>query len=379
MSKWDVYADEWKRMYVDERMSTTQIAEKYRTHSSTVRMTLKPTGCLRTMSDACILRDQVYDMPRRESPFKQYYKEWCRMYRDGAGASIIASKFDCDVSTVHNALRSLGVETHRPDYSSVYDKWIEMYKNGHSGYDIAITYGCQPKTVYSALRNLGVVMDGRLIETRDSYHLFDVIDSDEKAYWIGFAYADGNVYEGHTLRFQLQVADIAHLSKLGKLFSIDARVYNGNAILLLHSTHMANILESIGVVPRKTYVDSRAVIDNISPDLRYAFIRGMIDGDGCVCKSTRRPHTLKDGTLKSKVTHTVSISTCNQMCEAIRQDIIENAGTTLGCITKRQGCSDMAFGGISNMRKIYEYIYTGATVWLERKRSRFEEYTGGKI
>lgn len=48
-------------------------------------------------------------------------------------------------------------------------------------------------------------------------HIFDSIDTEEKAYWLGFIFADGNVSKrDNTFEMTLSGKDIAHLEKFNK-------------------------------------------------------------------------------------------------------------------------------------------------------------------
>ena len=50
-----------------------------------------------------------------------------------------------------------------------------------------------------------------------NHNYFENIDTKEKAYWLGFIYADGNVNKaGSTLRINLQGKDHLHLAKFNK-------------------------------------------------------------------------------------------------------------------------------------------------------------------
>ena len=53
------------------------------------------------------------------------------------------------------------------------------------------------------------------------HHFFDVINTEEKAYWLGFITADGCVVSKNRLTINLAVADVAHLEKLNVSLSSD--------------------------------------------------------------------------------------------------------------------------------------------------------------
>ena len=55
-------------------------------------------------------------------------------------------------------------------------------------------------------------------------HVFDTIDTEEKAYWLGFLYADGNVHHTNNswrIELTLQEQDLEHVQKFGKFVSCE--------------------------------------------------------------------------------------------------------------------------------------------------------------
>ena len=52
----------------------------------------------------------------------------------------------------------------------------------------------------------------KLYSVNENY--FSVIDSEEKAYWLGFIAADGNIGGIYDFRIELQKQDLSHLEKL---------------------------------------------------------------------------------------------------------------------------------------------------------------------
>ncbi|MED4883897.1 LAGLIDADG family homing endonuclease [Bacillus smithii] len=141
------------------------------------------------------------------------------------------------------------------------------------------------------------------LEVEDKYYykkdFFKVIDTEEKAYWLGFIMADGCVRKtarNHELCIKLKGSDIHHLKKFNKcingnievtkftregIFS-DQRYNTGKKYegcqIRLYSSEMVNDLISHGVYPDKSHKDIS--IPNLSNDLKWHFIRGFLDGDG---------------------------------------------------------------------------------------------------
>ena len=141
-------------------------------------------------------------------------------------------------------------------------------------------------------------------------HYFDTIDTEEKAYWLGFLYADGNLSKptrtvGETtkpfyrIEISLKEADAAHLEKLRKALNMEAPIrtshtnfaQSNRARLSWNSKHMWNVLNSYGCTPCKSlslkFPDS-SIFTNKS--LIKHFIRGYVDGDGCLsfCDSNHK-------------------------------------------------------------------------------------------
>ena len=54
-------------------------------------------------------------------------------------------------------------------------------------------------------------------------NFFDKIDTEEKAYWLGFIYADGAIFK-RTLSIRLSTKDIHHLEKFKKILNTDAAI-----------------------------------------------------------------------------------------------------------------------------------------------------------
>ena len=97
------------------------------------------------------------------------------------------------------------------------DELVEGYREGVSLTKLAKTYGVSRSTITRKIKDAGVTLrpsgvDNRLHFFNENY--FDKIDAPDKAYWLGFMFADGSV---GTNRFDTQISlaikDIGHLHK----------------------------------------------------------------------------------------------------------------------------------------------------------------------
>lgn len=135
--------------------------------------------------------------------------------------------------------------------------------------------------------------------TRD---FFNVIDTEEKAYWLGFIFADGyisyserNMQKGqlattYCVGIKLKWSDREHLKKFNKAINGNYKVFKEisrpdgfrkktteAAKILIYSQQMYNDLNKY-FDRDKTYT---AKFPDIPENLMRHFIRGYFDGDGC--------------------------------------------------------------------------------------------------
>ncbi len=127
---------------------------------------------------------------------------------------------------------------------------------------------------------------------------FDSIDSEAKAYWLGFITADGCVMTDHgknLIQVKLMESDANHLDKLKSaldtqrplVYSARSGVAGPCVKLLLTSPQMVTALVALGVTPRKSMV----VKPWYGPmSLMPHYWRGLFDGNGCISKEAARPN-----------------------------------------------------------------------------------------
>ncbi len=206
------------------------------------------------------------------------------------------------------------------------------------------------------------------------YHInenyFNKIDSEEKAYWLGFIYAEGNVYK-NTLSIELGISDKDHLIKfaesVGK-FSIDGKKDGRSCRVRFNSKKLISDLERHGIHPNK----SRTLIfPKIDKHLQKHFIRGFLDGDGWISLRTRKSNWKKQlyigfGSLSIDFLKSI-------------QNIIFEETKTKGSIVIRKNsmCGQLTWSGNKSSSNVCEYIYKNSKIKLERKYNRYLNFVNG--
>lgn len=123
-------------------------------------------------------------------------------------------------------------------------------------------------------------------------NIFSQIDSEEKAYWLGFIVADGYLNtDKHMLRIKLGNKDKDHLLKFIKFIGgneemlkseIHSETGNENFYVSLYSKEIMNDLLNLGIEQAKS---GKEKVCDIKEDYYRDFIRGLWDGDGFIRES----------------------------------------------------------------------------------------------
>lgn len=257
-----------------------------------------------------------------------------------------------------------------------YRKLGKKYK--HFGVSIRnkiIEWKLSPRTVAEVAKKLAYPFD-------DS--VFERIDSPEKAYWLGFIYADGcvtNERKGKATRFTMYLAkrDKRHIAKLKRFFRADhpIRKSKNNRGFSITSSKLCGDLYNLGVTLRKSLKLRFPTEDQMPLKYMSHFIRGYFDGDGCVMirenqwvvnmigtKRFLRPveKALRAVGLPSKTLHKVKHAGQGRLGYLIYGGTVRYS-QNLSHEHERRPYLDL----------LYDYLYTGATVWLDRKREKFEK------
>lgn len=201
------------------------------------------------------------------------------------------------------------------------------------------------------------------IKHRFNDTFFDIIDTEEKAYWLGFIVADGHIDKnGYAVTIELSKVDEDHLKKLAGIFQKDLKyrsrklkgrdtVYH-QCCLYIGGSGVNKSLRKLGLTNKKSEQLNGEVLKSIPSILFHHFIRGFFDGDGTIVKGRMFLYGNMEflSCLKSELESRIGI----------RFDITKNRS-----IFALYVCSAYS------VFKFREYIYKNSTIFLQRKFDKF--------
>jgi len=200
---------------------------------------------------------------------------------------------------------------------------------------------------------------------------FEKIDSEEKAYWLGFFSGDGTITDENRLKLRLAIKDKVHLKKFKEIVQWNGRDYfpKGQKALEVNfrSFKMVKDLANYFVTPRKTFA---VKFPNIPKSLERHFIRGVFDADGCICRSISISRG-KSGQLYICHRGEFDIQGNKEFILAIQSRLVELGLPITSISYSSKSINRVRYGGINQLKTVYKYLYEDATVFLERKKGLF--------
>lgn len=210
------------------------------------------------------------------------------------------------------------------------------------------------------------------------YHYFDEIDSEEKAYWLGFLSADGWINKNDknnagVTGIELQYGDINHLKKFNKsicgnyqitdrwricTLSNDQTKKNHMCCIRIFSLTMYNSLKKIGFSNNKSY-DFH--IPNLPYNLIKHYMRGYFDGDGCFTFTNKSFH-INFITASKVLNEDLSTILKSEGFNPIENNYINDFDTYM---YRLDICRK------NEKLKFLDWIYGDANIYLDRKYKKY--------
>lgn len=239
-----------------------------------------------------------------------------------------------------------------------------MYLSGKSLKEVSKRVGIGRTRIYHKLLDYGTpIRKSRKYSCNDQF--FKVIDSEEKAYWLGFLAADGCVLSKRpVISLHLSSEDRSHLEKFRRdldsnnpIYSLNTKNEHPACGIHIQSKEMKADLMDKGVVPRKSLILKSP--QNVPDHLIHHWIRGYFDGDGCI-------HFSKSIVSRKRV---IIVGT-KKILEFIKSNLKGIGGSIRKCPDSK--AFSYKIGAQADVKRFADYIYKDANTFLERKWLRFQ-------
>lgn len=261
---------------------------------------------------------------------------------------------------------------------------IELYVSGVGSYKIAKIVGYTKSSVLNFITTQRLVRVGARYRKHKfkNENYFDVIDTDEKAYFLGLLWADGCNYrrdgKAYQIVISLQDRDGYIIRELANnIFENDDIVrfvdkstdyddFNRQHQISLRipSKHMSDVLLNYGMLPRKSSILEMPININWTEDLYRSFIRGFFDGDGSIYLNSNSRHY--------GVNFISSVQHMTQMNVLIEQYFGKKMSFELK--TNYQiPMAGLTFHGNQISKKFLDWLYKNSTTHLKRKYDKYLE------
>ncbi len=255
---------------------------------------------------------------------------------------------------------------------------VKLYNSGVSMSGIHKKLGNNPITIKKILLEHGVEIRQacswfRAYKSDES--VFEKIDTGEKAYWLGFLYADGCITKQNTINLLLSIKDISHLKKFKKFMKStnpikerfdkvsirDKSWEQGSCNIRISSKKIIKDLERLGCGRRKTNFLKWPSENQVPKEFIFDFIRGWFDGDGSIWITKKRD---KIG---------LSVTGTDDMCESFSRVLRDHGiNSAVYSHSTGKGISIVAVSSLGGIAGLCEMIYNNKGIsFLERK---FEKY-----
>lgn len=198
--------------------------------------------------------------------------------------------------------------------------------------------------------------------------IFETIDTEEKAYWLGFLYADGSVgSKEDKIELGLAEKDLKHVEKFRDFININNKIsYRESSKsyrFSFRSTKCKQDLIKQGCVPKKSLILKFPTEEQVPYYLMRHFIRGYFDGDGWFTNTDR---TFQVGIIGTqdfiegflKTINKININTNNKILTVHRED----------------GAKRYVFSSQSDVYIFLNWIYKDANIYLDRKYEHYLEF-----
>jgi intein/homing endonuclease len=297
-----------------------------------------------------------------------------QMVEDGFATRKIARDLNLNFDHIKKIIDTEKYSLLKEDFSEVkINKIIDLYRQGISAKQLGFKFGIDKRRIQKWVADSGCL---RTLEESHrlkfiNEHIFDIIDEQDKAYWLGFLYADA--YNNETkglINLCLKRDDSDHIRKYIKFLNGDEKDISFGVIkseskdyhtcsYKVNSRYLSSQLKKIGCPQAKSFIIKFP--DWLNPELHSHFIRGYFDGDGSIKMSEKTKEWRINicGTKELNYSIGSILNTLNINCSYEYISKTENNTWVL------------VISGNEQVKNFCQWMYCDAKTYLNRKYERY--------
>jgi len=260
---------------------------------------------------------------------------------------------------------------------------------------IAIVLNTWQATIRKLLIKYEITLRGSSYANRKytvNHDFFEIIDTEIKAYWLGFMYADGHLSQRKDCSTQITLTqvnklileqfklDIEATYPIGTYTSYSGFIHKNGELckyskITIASNKMATDLIDKGCVQNKSLILKFPTSEQVPDHLIHHFIRGYFDGDGSVFQQKGTRHYKN----YSSISHYLGVNICGtkEFLIGMHEKLMflpKDAHVIHKEERKSTNCYNLRLTSTKRCILFKEFIYKDSTRYMARKKETFRDY-----
>lgn len=250
---------------------------------------------------------------------------------------------------------------------------VRLYQEEWATKKIADRFGISTVAVLGILKRRNVIIRSQS-ELQRKYPIdetfFDVIDTQEKAYFLGILYADGyNDTSRNSVNLSLKeedkrlLVDLSNLiqpSKPLQFIKLQQPTWSDQYRLVIANKHISKRLAELGCIKAKSYTLSFP--DFFPLELVPHFIRGYYDGDGSLMCHNNKIYSIS-------IVGTESF--CSALAKIFKKELAVGSYIRARHKDKKHNIRMLEISGNRQVLRVLNWLYCDATIYLKRKQKKY--------
>lgn len=302
------------------------------------------------------------------------YQDLIKNYNEKE-AKYFSNKYNVSINSIYNLVCKLKI-THHSNIDQYKQEILGDYKNGLTIEKIRKKYHAQFETIKSIIKESKIPFRpisfyAKKYKINEDY--FKKINSNEKSYWLGFLYADGNLCNGK-LQIRLAKKDKNHLYKFRKSLNSNHKIFldknSGGYGIIIANKKIYNYLLNLDLTPNKSLTLKFPSTKIVPKKYINSFMLGYFDGDGSICKN--KGHWV------------FQIISTKEFCLQYQKYMVDFLNWNDKGIRKEERTKENVWyygigGGYKlkkskkRLNKIVKFLYKNCNIFLKRKFNKFQE------